>query len=107
VLTVADNYTQSRAATLVIQIGGAGAGQVSVLNVLGIASLNGFLDPVLVDGFVPEVGQSFTFMNYTSFTGFFPRIENLVFDHGRKRWSVTYNPTSAVLIVVGNGPTSR
>jgi len=107
VLTIARNYTEAPTATLLIQIGGANAGQFSVLNVQGNASLNGFLDPVLVNGFVPAIGQSFTFMNYASFTGFFPRIENLVFDHGRKRWLVAYNPTSAVLIVVGNGPSPR
>jgi autotransporter-associated beta strand protein len=103
VLTVADNYTQTRGATLVIQIGGAGAGQVSVLNVQGNANLNGFLDPVLVNGFVPEIGQSFTFMNYASFTGFFSRMRSQLFDHGRKRWQLAYNPTSAVLFVVRNG----
>jgi len=106
VLTVAGSYTQTPSATLVIQIGGAGAGQVSVLNILGNANLNGYLDPVLVNGFVPAIGQSFTFRNYASFTGFFPRIENLVFDHGRKRWVVAYNPTSAVLFVVKNRPLS-
>jgi hypothetical protein len=90
-------------ATLVIQIGGADAGQVSVLNVQGNANLNGFLDPVLVNGFVPEIGQSFTFMNYASFTGFFSRMRSQLFDHGRKRWQLAYNPTSAVLFVVRNG----
>jgi len=107
VLTVGNNYLQTQRATLVIQIGGANGGQFSVLNVSGNANLNGFLDPVLLNGFVPAIGQSFTFMNYASFTGFFPRIQNLVFDHGRKRWVVAYNPTSAVLTVVGNGPSSR
>ena len=45
VLTVSNNYTQTPSATLVIQIGGADPGQVSVLNVLGNANLNGSLDP--------------------------------------------------------------
>ena len=106
-LTVSSNYLQTQRATLVIQIAGANAGQFSVLNVSGNANLNGFLDPVLLNGFVPAIGQSFTFMNYASHTGFFPRIQNLVFDHGRKRWVVAYNPTGAVLTVVGNGPSSR
>jgi autotransporter-associated beta strand protein len=106
-LAVADNYMQTRGATLVIQIGGAGAGQISVLNVLGNANLNGFIDPVLLNGFVPNVGQSFTFMNYASLTGSFFGIQNQVFDHGRKRWLVTYNPTGAVLSAVRNGPAPR
>ena len=70
-----NNYMQTQSATLVIQIAGPNAGQFSVLNVHGNANLNGFLDPVLVNGFVPDIGQSFTFMNYASFTGFFPRIQ--------------------------------
>ncbi len=103
-LTVGGNYDAQRpVATLSIQVGGAAAGQVSVLDVQGNANLNGFIDPVLVNGFVPEIGQSFTFMNYASFTGYFSHIKNPVFDHGRKRWLVAYNPTSAVLTVIGNG----
>jgi hypothetical protein len=62
---------------------------------------------VLVNGFVPDIGQSFTFMNYASFTGFFSHIKDQPFDHGRKRWALAYNPTSAVLFVVKNGPAPR
>jgi len=101
VLTIGENYTQTAGGTLFIQIGGGNPGQVSVLDVQGNANLNGFLDPVLVNGFVPEIGQSFTFLNYASFTGFF-HIRIPVFDHGRKRWLLTYNPTSALLTVVEN-----
>ena len=105
VLKVTGNYTtwasQIAGGTLSIHIGGGAAGQVSVLNIHGNANLGGFLDPVLVNGFVPEVGQSFTFLKYASFIGFL-RIRNPIFDHGRKRWSVAYGPTSAVLTVVKN-----
>jgi autotransporter-associated beta strand protein len=101
VLTIGENYTQTAGGTLFIQIGGRNPGQVSFLDVQGNANLNGFLDPVLVNGFVPEIGQSFTFLNYASFTGFF-HIRIPVFDHGRKRWLLAYNPTSALLTVVEN-----
>jgi autotransporter-associated beta strand protein len=108
VLTIGGNYTTAASrtvrATVFIQIGGGNAGQVSVLDVEGNANLGGFLDPVLVNGFVPDIGQSFTFMNYASFTGFFSHIKNQPFDHGRKRWLLTYNPTSLVLTVMGFGP---
>jgi autotransporter-associated beta strand protein len=104
VLTVENNYTQAQGATLLIQIAGADAGQVSVLNILGNANLNGYLDPVLVNGFVPRIGQSFTIINYASHTGFFSHIQNQVFDHGRKRWLLVYLRTSARLIAIGNGP---
>jgi len=107
VLTVEGNYStlarEDTGVTLSIQIGGGAVGQVSVLDVHGNASLGGFVDPVLVNGFVPEIGQSFTFLNYASFTGFF-RIRKPVFDHGRKRWSVSAGPTSAILTVIGTTP---
>jgi autotransporter-associated beta strand protein len=104
VLTVEDNYTQTPSAALLIQIEGADAGQVSVLDVRGNANLNGFLDPVLLNGFVPAIGQSFSFLNYASFTGFFSHIQNAVFDNRRKRWLLVYLPTGAYLIAIKNGP---
>ncbi len=94
---------QTPSATLAIQIGGADPGQASVLNVLGNANLNGSLDPELVNGFVPAVGQSFTILGYASVTGSFSHIQNPVFDHGTKRWSLVYGPNSAYLVVVRNG----
>jgi autotransporter-associated beta strand protein len=102
-LTVTSNYMQTPSATLVIQITGGEPGQVSVLNVVGNANLNGALDPVFVNGFVPAIGQSFTFLNYASLTGSFSHIQNPVFDHGTKRWSLVYGPNSAYLVVVSNG----
>ena len=102
-LTIGSDYTQTPSASVVIQIAGTDPDQLSVLNVLGDANLNGSLDPVLVNGFVPAVGQSFTFLGYTSVTGVFSHIRNPVFDHGRKRWSLVYQPTGAVLVVVNNG----
>jgi hypothetical protein len=73
VLTVVHNYTQAEFATLMIQIAGDSAGEFSVFNVLGSANLNGNLAPVLLDGFIPTIGESFTFLNYSSFTGGFSR----------------------------------
>jgi len=103
VLTVSNNYMQTPSATLTVQIGGTDPGQASVLNVLGNANLSGALDPELVNGFVPEVGQSFTFLGYTAVTGSFSHIQNHVFDNGRKRWALVFQPTGAALVVVRNG----
>ena len=103
VLTVSNNYAQTPSASLVIQIAGTHPGQVSVLNVLGNATLNGELDPELVNGFVPAIGQSFRFMNFASFTGSFFHIVHQVFDHGRKRWTLVYGAHSAYLVVARNG----
>jgi autotransporter-associated beta strand protein len=102
-LLTVSNYTQTRSASLVIQITGTDPDQVSVLNVLGNANLNGALDPELVNGFVPAIGQSFTFLAYASVTGSFSHIKNPVFDHGTKRRTLVYGPNSAYLVVVKNG----
>jgi hypothetical protein len=104
VLTVVHNYTQEEFVHLMIQIAGANAGQFSVLDVLGTANLNGLLNPVLLNGFVPTVGETFTFLNYGGVNGtlsiFNPNIDNLP-----EHWEVSYFPTFAVLTVVaGNVP---
>jgi autotransporter-associated beta strand protein len=104
VLTVVHNYTQAEYATLMIQIAGASAGQFSVLDVLGTATLNGHLDPILLNGFVPTIGESFTFLNYGAVNGTLsilnPNIDNLP-----EHWAVIYFPTDAILTVVaGNVP---
>ena len=102
VLTVVHNYTQAQYATLMIQIADTNTGQFSVLDVMGNANLNGYLAPVLLNGFVPTIGDSFIFLNYASLTGEFSRIRNQVFDNGMLQWSVTYQNTYAVLTVEPN-----
>jgi autotransporter-associated beta strand protein len=104
VLTVVNNYTQAQYAALMIQIAGTNTGQFSVLNVLGNANLNGFLDPVLLNGFVPIIGDSFTFLNYASLTGEFARILHPVFNNGTQQWSVTYEANHAILTVEQHVP---
>jgi autotransporter-associated beta strand protein len=102
-LTIAGNYTQAQFATLMIQIADASADQFSVLNVLGNANLNGFLDPVLLNGFVPSLGDSFVFLNYAALTGEFSHIRHAFLGNGLQ-WSVIYEPNQAVLTVEQHVP---
>jgi hypothetical protein len=74
------------------------------LNVLGNADLNGFLDPVLLNAFVPSVGDSFVFLNYASVTGEFAHIKHRVFDNGLLEWSVIYEANHAILTVEQHVP---
>jgi hypothetical protein len=69
---------------------------------MGNANLNGYLDPVLLSGFVPTIGDSFVFLNYASLTGGFSHIKHQVFDNGMLQWSVIYQNNSAILTVVPN-----
>ena len=62
------------------------------------------MDPVLLNGFVPTVGESFTFLDYGAVTGalfiFDPNIDN-----EPEHWEVSYYPTYAILTVApGNVP---
>ena len=69
-------------------------GGTSRVEIFGNGNLD--LDPVLLNGFVPAIGDSFTFMNYTSLTGEF-FIHDRNFNGGLEHWSVGYQPTYAVL----------
>jgi len=57
------------------------------------------LDPVLLNGFTPTVGESFTFMNYASLTGAFFGIQTPTLDNGMEHWFLPYQPTYAILTV--------
>ena len=92
-LTV-DNFAQANYAKLMIQI--ANATDFSALNVLGTASLSGQLNAVLLNGFVPTVGESFTFLTADSLNGtFFMRNRNI--DIVAEHWEISYFPTYALL----------
>ena len=104
ILTV-NSYTQPvGSGRLLIDIAGTGVDQFSVLDVLDAAHVNGFLDPVLLNGFIPSIGDEFTFLNYGSLSGAF-RIQNGgIFDNGMERWVVTYHANDAVLTATKNVP---
>jgi hypothetical protein len=103
-LTV-NSYTQTSNGTLLIDIAGRPhTGQFSVLDVLGNANLNGILDPLLLNGFIPTIGESFTFLDYTARAGEFSSIQNQVFDNGMERWKVKYRHGDATLTVMKNVP---
>ena len=104
ILTVTGNFTQAQYAALMIQLAGTNAGEFSVLNILGTANLSGQLNPVLLNGFLPTIGDSFTFLNYGAVNGTL-FIFNRNIDNLPEHWEVSYLPTSAILTVVaGNVP---
>ena len=92
------NYTQGATDVLNIVIGGATPGtQYSQLNITGAANLNGTFNVTLANGFTPAAGAQFTILNAASVTGQFSS-QNLPNLPAGLLWTVTYNPTSVVLV---------
>jgi hypothetical protein len=87
-------------ANLMIQI--ANTNEFGDLNVLGTANLRGQLTAALRNGFVPSIGDSFTFLTADAVTGtFFIRNRNI--DNLAEHWDISYFPTYAVLsVAAGN-----
>ena len=81
------------------------AGQFSILNVFGNANTgNGLLNPVLLNGFIPTVGNHFTFMHYGSLAGSF-FIFNANIGNAPEHWEISYQAGYAILTAVsGNVP---
>jgi hypothetical protein len=59
---------------------------------------------VLLNGFVPAIGDSFIFLNHASRTGEFSRILPRVFNNGTEQWSVIYEDNHAILTVAAFVP---
>ncbi|MGB8799342.1 MAG: PEP-CTERM sorting domain-containing protein [Candidatus Acidiferrales bacterium] len=74
-LAINGNFTQGSRGTLLIDLGGSGPGEFSVLDVSGLATLDGTLDFTAVDGFTPVAGDDFTFLLFGSNSGDFSSID--------------------------------
>jgi autotransporter-associated beta strand protein len=96
-LTINGDYTQTSSGTLLINIAGDSPGQFGVLDVTGTANLDGTLELVLLNGFIPMVGDDFTFLNAAALLGSFSRIENRNFNDGTQHWDVSLQGTSVIL----------
>ncbi|MBN2047523.1 MAG: DUF3737 family protein, partial [Anaerolineaceae bacterium] len=80
-----DTFTQGAGETLQIEIGGLtpGPGDPVVndgydqINVTNLATLDGTLEIVFLDGFVPSVGDTFDFMTFGSVSGSFANATGL------------------------------
>ncbi|TAN47733.1 MAG: LEPR-XLL domain-containing protein, partial [Methylococcaceae bacterium] len=68
------SYTQGADGTLVMELGGSGAGSYDQLNIAGAASLDGKLDLRLYGSYLPSVGDTFDILNYSSASGNFAKI---------------------------------
>jgi hypothetical protein len=88
--------------TLAIQLSGTTAiTQYDVLAMSRFAFLDGTLEVTLTSGFVPTVGNAFTFLTTTA-NGVFGEFEKLIVPGGFQ-WEVDYLASSVILKVVGLG----
>ena len=100
-LTVTGNLPNTSSAVINIELGGVVQGtEYDKLTVSGSATLDGTLNITLINGFQPQLGNTFTIMTYGSFAGAFDTITGLDLGGGLVL-EPTFNSTSVVLEVVG------
>jgi hypothetical protein len=70
-----------------------GVGYFGVLTLDGPAMLDGDLNIVLDNGFIPLVGSMYRFLNFTpgTLSGSFARIQDPYFDGGHEMWEIQYD----------------
>jgi hypothetical protein len=102
-ITVNGDYTQEASGTLDIELGGTTPDtEHDQLVVTGAATLGGTLNVTLINGFVPELGDTFTIMTYGSVSGAFASASLPALSPGLK-WGVSLGETSMRLIVEADG----
>lgn len=74
-LSINGNYQQGSGGTMTIQLEGVSPTDFGVLDVTGLASLDGTVDFTTVGGFTPVAGDDFTFLLFGSLSGNFTNID--------------------------------
>ena len=101
-LSILGNYTQGPNGSLTFDIAGTEPGEYDQLNISGHAELNGLMTVDLIHGFVPELGDIFDIMHFSSELGTFSLVMGLPIN-GEEHFVLEYNPTDLTLDVVA-GP---
>jgi hypothetical protein len=102
-LAITGTYTQTSTGSLNISIGGNIAGsQFGQLNVTKAATLDGTLNLTLINGFVPNIGETFDILNASSVSGTFATINTLCIN-SNEQFSITYGSSGVFLAVVAGG----
>ncbi len=105
-LSIWGSYVQTSIGGLSIEIGGltTGTGH-DQFAVTGGATLDGEITISLINGFMPNIGDTFKIMTFASHGGQFSSISGLDIGDGR-RFQVIYNPTDVTLTVVDTTSTA-
>jgi hypothetical protein len=96
-LNVTGSFTQTAAGVLNMELGGVGAGTFDKLTVGGLASLNGTLNVLLINGFNPTNGNVFQILTFGSRTGNFATMSGLNLGGGLELDPV-FNPNDLTLV---------
>ncbi|HEY0944741.1 MAG TPA: hypothetical protein VGD81_05720, partial [Opitutaceae bacterium] len=101
-------YTQTSDGVLEIELGGTSAGTgYDQVRVTDQANLDGTLEIKLIDGFMPEVGQTFDIITYDSSTGRFKTVTGLTgFGDGSVYLELVQTATGIKLIARAASTTS-
>ncbi len=94
-IKVNGNYTQHAGGTLLLAIGGTGAGQYDSLNVSGHATLGGTLQLVPTNGFMPKPGDQLSVV--TALGGISGEFANVVNGFSVFRTELLYGSNSVIL----------
>jgi len=102
-VSFAGNVAFNPAATLHIELGGPKAAtQYDQLNVSDTATFDGALDVVLINGFVPAVGQVFQLFNVTHQAGSFTTVHLPALDAGLA-WDNQIGANGSIAVVAAPG----
>lgn len=96
-LTINGNLVLGAGSVLDIELGGTSQGLFDVLNVNGTASLAGTVHALQFGGFVPNVGDSFTFLNASSVSGTFATVISPVAFRVTAGYGANFTTLTAVL----------
>jgi fibronectin-binding autotransporter adhesin len=99
-LTINGAYTQSATGVLDVAVGGTTVGsQYGQLAVSNGVSLGGTLTLKLINGFVPELGETFTIVTGSAVTGQFTTVKGTSINSG-EHFEVSYGARAVTLTVV-------
>ena len=103
-LTITGNFTQMSGGVLNLSIAqlGYGFGASDLLNVGGVASLDGTLNVQALNGYQPSPGSGFQVLQASSISGSFE--PNLPLPGNGGSWSVLYNQPPGTLYLLVNYP---
>jgi hypothetical protein len=93
VVTINGNYTQTATGTLAIQIAATDVASFNQLVVNGTANLDGTLDVMLLNGYMPNSGDSFVVMTFGAASGSFAAVTG-----DGALFSVNYDPNDVTLV---------